>query len=208
MAFSVKRGVSHAFDSISLRDTELVGYSPEFREAIESSNADKINGLLTGADFRDHLRGVRLNLCTSDSTEANFGKYKIVSTPLLDLIRKFPDVASMVFYRLMLLKSSHNLMEFSKFEPSQMFQVSSLDFDYELFDHLAAIRNWHKENKAKHHLVTLSNRDLSRLHPLAVICKTKARNLYQHPYVKEYTFLKFRQYKIYYLLIINLILTW
>ena len=114
----------------------------------------------------------------------------------------------MVFYRMMALKRKDKWVEFGCFNPAMLYDVDTLDFNYEYFDHMVRIRKWHKQNAERLHLTPLSSRDLSRLNPLAVISKTKASNLYQHPFVKEYTFLKFRQNYIYILLVINLLLTW
>jgi len=109
---------------------------------------------------------------------------------------------------MMTLQASDCRIEFDRFDQAMLYEVDALDFNYEYFEHLSTIRKWHKQHTEKYELAALTSRDLTRLHPLAVIAKTKAQNLYQHPFVKEYTFLKFRQNNIYILLVINLILMW
>ena len=88
----------------------------------------------------------------------------MVSTPILDLIRKYPNTAGKVFYRLMRLKTSDSTdgqtIRFDKFDVSQLYLTTELHFNYTFFDQLKRIR---KQIKNYVEIEDMDSRDFSRM---------------------------------------------
>ena len=63
-------------------------------QALEENDENKLHVLFDAADWRRHLEGYRLK------TNEN-GTRSISSTPLLDIISRFPLLAGRIFYKLM-----------------------------------------------------------------------------------------------------------
>ena len=151
-------------------------------------------------------------------------KFTIVSTPLLDLVKKWPKVAGRVFYQLMTLNMSdkqpsisglnftgESMVSFHDFQVGNLSKAKSVQFDYHFFDP-ARIQKWHNEttiqqnNKlTKYKLRPLSKKQLTRLNPLYWVIDKNMSFLTHHVYITEYVFLKLRQYHTYYFVLFHLI---
>lgn len=85
-------------------------------------------------------------------------------------------------------------------------QAKSLVINYSYFDNMDMISEWHQENQKKLNLEDLSPKDAIRLNPITIILERYAEVLYNHPFVRQYVVLKFRQDYILAGIIANVIL--
>ena len=81
--------------------------------------------------------------------------------------------------------------------------------DYSHFDHIEETKKFIKDHnqtsKTSWNIEELRPRDEILLNPLSVILESHAEEIYEHPFVKQYITLKFRQDSILVGLILNLI---
>ena len=189
----------------------LIDYSTEFENCITNGDDRALSDLMLKPGSTEHLEGFRLL-----RKEGN-QRYTIVSTPLLDLVKKCPKVAGQVFYQMVTLNRSPSMSSISRFHPPEdslgtfsdfeignLSKVRSLQFDYEFFDP-GRIQKWHDENKKKYNLAPLSTKNVTKLNPLYWVMDRNISCLFHHVYITEYAFLKLRQYYTYYTLLFNLI---
>ena len=88
------------------KSDELVEYTPEMQAALEMDDEKKLFVLMHEQGSHRHLAGYRLRPSkrTSESGVKDYRisqYYDIVSTPLLDILKKFPKVAGQIMYNLM-----------------------------------------------------------------------------------------------------------
>jgi hypothetical protein len=73
--------------------------------------------------------------------------FKICSTPVLDLIKYFPAIAEILFYKLITLtsKKTEKTENFYDYNQDRLVECNTINFNYEKFDNSAEIKAWHKE---------------------------------------------------------------
>jgi len=76
----------------------LIDYTPEVKLALEKNDETKLYEIFSTESWKSHLTGYRLQL---DS----YGKKRVISTPLLDIIQRFPLLAGKLFYKMMEVES-------------------------------------------------------------------------------------------------------
>jgi len=214
------------------KSDELVEYTPEMQAALEMDAEKKLFVLMQEQGSHRHLAGYRLRPSkrTSESGVKDYRisqYYDIVSTPLLDILKKFPKVAGQIMYNLMsvnyvpkTMKSSAQLFQdqpaeqtrrittealrFTDYGITSVSIAQSVEFNFELFD-TKHIKAWHNENQEKYKLNPLALKDRTELNPLYWIRHQNHDFLLKHVYVKEFVFFKLRQYYCYFMLLFNLV---
>ena len=137
----------------------LIGYTREFQETFASKDGHKISMLLRAPDANRHLQGYRLRKGV-DVPGSHNDKYGIISTPVLDILKNFPNIAGQIFYNMVSVEMSKEKALIQKqcrlpdLEIGKLNDVTGVVFDYELFDP-KRIKIWHQENQEKENLAPL-----------------------------------------------------
>lgn len=84
-------------------------------------------------------------------------------------------------------------MSFTDFDPGVVNQAISLTVDYSYFDFIPAVKDFISVNKKEFEMAPLAAKDIIKLNPLSSILDTYAEVLYEHPLVKQYITMKFKQ---------------
>ena len=128
-------------EDIRLDRENIVEYSAEFIEALDTPhNEARLHQIFDEVDWRRHLNGYRLK----DNED---GTKSVVSTPLLDLIARYPLFAGKVFYKMMTVDtkmddSMYKPCSFDLFDISIINQAKSVTLDYSYFDNIPAMKDW------------------------------------------------------------------
>ena len=97
------------------------GYTTEFREALETNNELQLYEIFSASNWKRHLEGYRLEKDTL------IGKNRVVGTPLVDLIQRFPLFAGKVFYKMMLVESKVSPTADTDHTPFDEFELSIIN---------------------------------------------------------------------------------
>ena len=105
---------------------------------------------------------------------------------------------------------------FDEFEISTINQAKSIILDYSYFDNIRKIKEaiskhnedkvFNEDNRNYKEVTKLQHLDEVSLNPLSVILDSRESLLYEHPFIKEYIIMKFRQRYFLILIILDIFL--
>ena len=92
-----------------------------------------------------------------------------------------------------------------EFDSAMIHQSKSVTFDYKYFDNAFYLAEWVIKNKEELNLADLAPGDTIRLNPLSAILENNVKMLYEHPLVKQFITMKFRQDMLLIGILVNLV---